>query len=129
MSLRTLVFLSLAACGARSGTDARPSGHPINVVSSTVVLESCPDAHRMNSKLADDALQKLVDSCGSLLGGAAHFMAILVPGGRIELTAPNGDPASGVVPTCVLEHQLLHRVSLQSPCKFDVRLDQGQMER
>lgn len=127
MTFRHLAFLGLAACGAKRGGDAQPSGPPINMVESTVVVESCPDAHQMNSKLADEAIHKLVEPCGSVPGGAAHFMAILVPGGRIELTAPNGDPAGGVVPTCVLEHQLSHRVLLQNPCKFDVRIDQGKV--
>jgi hypothetical protein len=122
MSFRHLAFLGLAACGA-----GRHGSGPINIVDATVVVESCPDAHRMNARAADDAIRKLVEPCGTIPGGSAHFMAILVPGGRIELAAPDGDPAGGVVPTCVLEHQLLHHVLLQSACKFDVHLDQGKI--
>ena len=44
--------------------------------------------------------------------------------GRIELAAPDGNTADGVVPTCVLAHQLIHAVALKSACKFDVKLEE-----
>jgi hypothetical protein len=74
--------------------------------------------------LARDAIRKLVDPCATIPGGRAHFAATLKPDGTIELASPTGDPAEGVVPTCVLRNRLVHRVMLKQACKFDVKLEE-----
>lgn len=101
---------------------AEPSSS-VSLVNAAVVVSSCPDAAKMNSRQAQISIEKLVSPCTHVPGGAAHFAATLLPGGRIELGSPAGDPAEGVVPTCVLKHRLQHTVLLRKPCIFDVRLD------
>jgi hypothetical protein len=93
-------------------------------VNATVIVSKCPDAQRIKVRTAQDAIQKLVGPCAKVPGGKAHFSATLLPGGTIELASPAGDPAEGVVPTCVLHNRLLHRVPLKSPCTLDVELDE-----
>ena len=75
-------------------------------------------------RTAQDAIQKLVGPCAKVPGGKAHFSATLLPGGKIELASPSGDPAEGVVPTCVLQNRLVHRVPLKNACALDVQLDE-----
>ena len=99
------------------------TGPSMSIVNAAVVVASCPDAPKMNSRLAQVSIEKLVSPCKKVPGGAAHFAATLQPGGRIELASPTGDPAEGVVPTCVLTHKLQHQVFLKKPCMFDVQLE------
>jgi hypothetical protein len=94
------------------------------MVEASVVVSECPDSKTMNVKLARDAIRKLVDPCAIVPGGSAHFSAILLPDGRVELASPSGDPSEGVVPTCVLKNKLVHKVVLHAACKFDVKLDE-----
>jgi len=94
------------------------------LVNASVVLGKCPDGAKMDSRSANVAIHKLVEPCSMVPGGAAHFSATLLPGGRIELASPSGDTAAGMVPTCVLQNQLRHRVLLRSPCEFDVALEE-----
>lgn len=93
-------------------------------INATVIVSKCPDAARVNIRTAQDAIQRLVGPCAKVPGGSAHFSAKLMPGGRIELASPEGDPSEGVVPTCVLKNRLVHRVLLRSPCTLDVQLDE-----
>jgi hypothetical protein len=78
----------------------------------------------MNSRAAETAVRKLVAHCESVPGKGFHFKATLVPGGRIELASPGGNPEDGVVPTCALRSGLTHGVALKERCVFDVRLDE-----
>jgi hypothetical protein len=119
------------ACGGASAVGPEAAGPAdeaprvkTSMVSASAVVSACPDGKRMNAKLAADTIQKLVDPCASVPGGKAHFSAALLPGGKIELAAPGGNAAEGVVPTCVLQHGLTHKVLLKSPCKFDVELEE-----
>jgi hypothetical protein len=122
-----LLIASATVSACRTGTAASPdssgSGN-VSIVEATVVVSACPDAKNMNAKAARDAIRKLVDPCAAIPGGSAHFAATLHPDGRIELAAPSGDPAEGVVPTCVLRNKLAHKVLLRDDCKFDVKLDE-----
>lgn len=104
----------------QSTDDGRPH---VSWVRSEVIVSSCPDAAKMSSKQARLAIERLVEPCTTVPGGAAHFAATLLPGGRIELGSPTGDVAEGVVPTCVLKHQLRHLVLLSKPCMFGVQLE------
>lgn len=103
-----------------------PASEPISLVTSMVIVEACPDSKRLDSKLANREIDELVGPCKKVPGGAAHFAATLMPGGRVELASPSGDPSEGVVPTCLVQNvaQLKHRLKLTKPCKFDVRLEQ-----
>ena len=94
----------------------------MSIVDSSVVVSACTESKTMNQRAARDAIRKLVDPCAAVPGGKAHFAATLQPDGRIELAGPSGDPADGVVPTCVLKNKLAHQVTLRHPCKFDVQL-------
>ncbi len=109
---------------ATLGDGGRAVGPEMALVSSEVVVDHCPEAKRMNARQAQASIQRLVEPCSKVPGGAAHFSATLLPGGRIELASPSGDPAEGVVPTCVLQNRLAHRMTLTTPCKLDVRLEE-----
>lgn len=124
--------LAVAACsGPQAPPEPAPSDAPepavASLVNATVIVNKCPDGARVNIRMAEDAIRKLVGPCATVPGGRAHFSATLQPGGRIDLAAPDGDPADGVVPTCVLQNRLVHHVLLKSPCALDVQLDERQM--
>ncbi len=91
-----------------------------------VIVEACPDSKLLDTKLANREIDELVGPCKKVPGGAAHFSATLLPGGRVELASPAGDPTEGVVPTCLVQNarQLKHKLKLTKPCKFDVKLEQ-----
>lgn len=91
-----------------------------------VVIEACPDSRRIDSKAANREIDELVGPCKKVPGGAAHFAAILLPGGHVELASPSGDVSEGIVPTCLLQErkQLRHKLKLTTACKFDVKLEQ-----
>ena len=91
-----------------------------------VVVEACPDSKRLDSKKANREIEELVGPCKKVPGGEAHFSATLLPGGRVELGSPAGNPEDGMVPTCVMQQarQLRHKLRLSKPCKFDVKLEQ-----
>ena len=99
---------------------------PISLVTSMVVVEACPDSKRLDSKKANREIEELVGPCKKVPGGEAHFSATLLPGGRVELGSPNGNPEDGMVPTCVMQQakQLRHKLRLSKACKFDVKLEQ-----
>lgn len=135
-SAAAVVILVIAACGPQApaaepepenAKEPVPVSAPIGLMNASVVLGSCPDGPRMDSRSANVAIQKLVEPCSKVPGGAAHFSATLLPGGRIELASPSGDKAAGMVPTCVLQNQLRHRVLLSRPCEFDVALEERAM--
>lgn len=122
-----LLCLAMLGCGGKARSGAEASTPPgVSMVSSSVVVEACPDSPKMNSKQAAREIEELVGPCTKVPGGAAHFSATLLPGGRVELASPSGDPAAGVVPTCLVQTlgQLKHKVQLTSPCKFDVKLEE-----
>lgn len=106
--------------------DAASATEPISLVTSMVIVEACPDSHKLDTKLANREIDELVGPCKKVPGGAAHFSATLLPGGRVELASPSGDPSEGVVPTCLVQStgQLKHKLKLTKACKFDVKLEQ-----
>ena len=104
-----------------------PPPDPVDgMVTSVVVVEACPEAKAINTKLATREIDELVGPCKQVPGGAAHFSATLLPHGRVELGSPGGDPTMGVVPTCLMQkaNQLKHKLKLKQPCQFDVKLEQ-----
>ena len=96
------------------------------MVTSSVIMDACPEAAKLNTKQASKEIAELVSPCTKIPGGAAHFSATLLPGGRVELGSPSGNSAEGVVPTCVLQSQsqLKHRLKLKAACRFDVKLEE-----
>jgi hypothetical protein len=114
--------------GAKRGTEPTggSGGGPMSMVTSAVVVAACPDSAKIDTKLASREIEELVSPCAKVPGGTAHFSATLVPGGRVELGSPAGDPTEGVVPTCLVQNQaqLKHRIRLRSPCRFDVKLEE-----
>lgn len=96
------------------------------MVTSFVMVDACPDAKLLDTKAATREIDELVGPCKKVPTGAAHFSATLLPGGRVELASPSGDPTEGVVPTCLLQNvtQLKHKLKLKQACKFDVKLEQ-----
>jgi hypothetical protein len=103
-----------------------PPSDPISLVTSMVIVEACPDSHRLDTKLANREIDELVGPCKKIPGGNAHFSATLLPGGRVELASPSGDTSEGIVPTCIMQHatQLRHKLKLAKACRFDVKLEQ-----
>jgi hypothetical protein len=134
------VFVLAACSGAPKQPDPPPPPPPIdaaidaepepaltNLVTSSVVVEACPDAKKLASAQARKEIAELVGPCTRVPGGAAHFSATLMPSGAIQLGSPTGgNPDEGVVPTCVVQtaRQLKHKLSLASPCRFDVKLNE-----
>jgi hypothetical protein len=129
-----LVVCGLAfGCGSKATTPppadpkpADPQDSAISLVTSVVVIDACPDSKKLDSKSANREIQELVGPCKKVPGGAAHFSAILLPGGQVELASPSGDVNEGIVPTCVMQQQkqLRHKLRLTKACKFDVKLEQ-----
>jgi hypothetical protein len=119
----------LGACAPKPPTD--PGGDVPRTVTSMInaaaIIGACPDARKMNAKAAVDAINQLVEPCAQVPGGKAHFAALLLPGGKIELAAPDGNVTEGVVPTCVLSHGLTHKVTLHKPCTFDIQLEERKL--
>lgn len=133
------MIAALAGCGHASQHSTPPPppaaqheepkpapGEPISLVTSMVIVEKCPDSKRLDTQLANKEIDELVGPCKKVPGGAAHFSATLLPGGRVELASPAGDPSEGVVPTCLVQNagQLKHKLKLTKACKFDVKLEQ-----
>ena len=129
LGLALLAVFAILPLGCASNPEPQePQGPAVGIVDAQVVVESCPDQKTMNAKNAHAAIQKLVEPCSTVPGGAAHFSTTLMPGGRVMLASPSGDPGEGVVPTCVLSNQLTHRVLLKQPCKFDVKLEERKVQ-
>ncbi len=135
---RILVAGMLVSCwsGSHPPAPAEPAPTPvpvdappepeISLVTSVVVFDQCPDSKRIDTRKATKEIDELVGPCKKVPGGAAHFAAILMPGGEVDLASPAGDQTEGVVPTCLLQHkkQLRHKLRLTQACRFDVKLEQ-----
>jgi hypothetical protein len=98
----------------------------VHTVSAVVLVNGCAHLGVDNAKLAQVAMNQLVDGCGSFTGGRVQFSATLLPGGAIQFIQ-GPDPAQAI-PVCVLTHPLAHRVHLQSACTLDVRLEEGSVD-
>jgi hypothetical protein len=127
MFRRALVIALAGACSSHAPAPAKPPpGRPVAMVTSWVVLEACADSAKINSKQAAKEIEELIGPCTAIPGGTAHFSATLMPGGKVELGSPAGDPEAGVIPTCLIQaaNQLRHKVKLKSPCRFEVKLEE-----
>ena len=95
---------------------------PKDTASTQAAAIKTPESMRLNSRLAEEAMHRLVDACTSVPGGSTRFTVTLLPGGRIDLT--QGPDQPDTIPTCVLKNDLRHRVALPKPCSLVVKLEE-----
>ena len=112
----------LCACSSKAA-DRRAS---MVTTSSMIVVDACPQSKQLDPKRAGKEIEELIGPCTKIPGGSAHFSAILLPGGRVELASPAGGPQLGVVPTCLIQTQaqLRHKLPLVKSCRFDITLEE-----
>jgi hypothetical protein len=104
-----------------------PPGPTASMIDVSAVVGHCPDDSKMNSRLADEAIRKLVEPCVKEPGGTARFSVTLKPGGVIELSPSEGAPQGAMVPACALKRELSHKIKLKSACTFEVRVEEHQV--
>jgi hypothetical protein len=100
---------------------APPTGPKVAVVEGSVMLKECPA--KLDKKEAEKTMNGLVGACDKVPGGTASFQATLLPGGRIEISAPDGSD-EGTVPICVVKHALKHKLFLAKPCTLAVQIEE-----
>jgi hypothetical protein len=130
--MRCLIAPSLAivvACASPppattpSAATPAPGPPPAHAVTAVVLVNGCAVSGVENARLAQAAINQLVDGCSGFTGQHVQFTATLLPGGAIQFEQRPG--ASESVPLCVLNHPLSHRVRLQKACSLDVRLEES----
>jgi hypothetical protein len=114
-----------AASSPASAAAPASTAPPAHTVSAVVLVNGCALYGAENARLAESAINQLVDGCGSFSGDHVQFTATLLPGGAIQFDSKAGGSAS--IPLCVLSHPLSHKVKLQKACSLDVRLEEGTM--
>jgi hypothetical protein len=123
---------SIAAAAACASTPPAPAASPVapaptappaHTVSAVVLVNGCAHFGADNARLAEAAMNQLVEGCSGFTGDRLTFTATLLPGGAIQFE-PRAD-ASQSIPICVLNHPLTHKVKLQKACSLDVQLEQG----
>jgi hypothetical protein len=116
----------LAGCAnpppPRAETPGAAPSRPVQAVSTVIVANGCANLGRANAKLAERAMDNLVEGCAHIPGGSVRFSATLLPTGRIAIAPGEGQP--DVLPLCVLKHDLTHRVPLAKACVLNVRLEE-----
>jgi hypothetical protein len=123
-----VLFVGMAACGPKepavgpAGAEPVPSGRSAQIVNATILTNGCRDLGASAARLAERAMDQLIEGCSSVPGGKAQFEATLQPGGRIQIAGVAGEP--DVVPICILKHSLSHNVPLTKPCHLDVKIEQ-----
>lgn len=103
-----------------------PAGPKVAVVEGSVMLGECPA--KLDKKKAEQTMNDLVGACDNVPGGTAKFQATLRPGGRIEISAPDGSD-QGTVPICVIKHKLQHKLFLTKPCTLAVQIEEKSVDR
>jgi hypothetical protein len=96
---------------------------PAHTVTAVVLVNECAHLGVENARLAEAAMNQLVEGCTGFSGDRVQFTATLLPGGAIQFEPREN--ASQAIPICVLNHPLTHRVKLQKACSLDVRLEEG----
>jgi hypothetical protein len=102
---------------------AASTAAPARAISAVVLVNGCAHLGADDARLAQAAINQLVDGCTALPGDRIQFTATLLPGGAIQFEPRPG--ASQSIPVCVLNHPLTHKVRLQKACSLDVRLEEG----
>jgi hypothetical protein len=120
----TVVACASAAPPTPSAAPAPPPGPPpVRTVTAVVLVNGCAVSGAENARLAQAAMNQLVDGCTGFSGDRVQFTATLLPGGAIQFEQRPG--ASATIPLCVLNHPLNHRVRLQKACSLDVQLEES----
>ncbi len=126
------VAIVATACASHAPPAAvAPVAAPVAVretartVSAIVLVNHCASLGPVNARLAEKAINQLVDGCNSLPGGSVRFMATLLPGGTMQFET-RGD-GSELIPICVLSHPLTHGVHLQKSCSLDLQLEEASL--
>jgi hypothetical protein len=119
--------LAPLACGsAQSPQASAPPASSVSTsahaVTAVVLMNGCAHFGVQDARLAQAAINGLVDGCSSFGGDRVQFTATLLPGGAIQFDP--GPKDSAAIPICVLNHPLTHKVQLQKACSLDVRLEQ-----
>jgi hypothetical protein len=122
------LVVTAAACAASPAAQpstpaaASPASPQAHTVTAVVLVNGCAHFGVENARLAQAAMNALVDGCSAFAGERVQFTATLLPGGSIQFDPGAGDSKS--IPVCVLSHPLTHRVQLQKACSLEVRLEQ-----
>jgi hypothetical protein len=127
------IFLLAAACSATKGMEPSPvvrtseppkdeTSQKVAMVDATILMTDCSKVSNYSATVAERTMRRLVEDCNGVPGGQAEFVATLLPGGRIQISAVDGSDAT--VPICVLRHQLEHQVSINKACKIHVQMEQ-----
>ena len=111
-----------SAAGAASATTKSAEVAPVAMLDATILFTDCSAVSDMNAKLAERTMRRLVEACDTVPNGKAQFVATLMVGGRIEITAAEG--ADQTLPICVLKHQLQHQVKVKQACKMQIQMEQ-----
>lgn len=127
------MLVSVPGAVACASTPAPPSAAPApapastappaHTVTAVVLVNGCAHFGVENARLAEAAMNQLVEGCTGFSGDRVQFTATLLPGGAIQFEPREN--ASQAIPICVLNHPLTHRVKLQKACSLDVRLEEG----
>jgi hypothetical protein len=127
-----VLLAAMAACGGRKPApppEVPPPASttaPAQSVVAVVVANGCSHLGKANAKLAETAMNQLVDGCGSFRGSPVRFTAQLLADGSIFFQPGAGKAES--IPVCVLEHPLKHKVKLTGSCALDVQLEQSTIQ-
>ncbi|HEY3816274.1 MAG TPA: hypothetical protein VGL81_03835 [Polyangiaceae bacterium] len=121
-AVASLPFFLAGGCSASPPPPAAPSGPQAQLVTALVLTNGCQSMGHQSARLAESAMNALVEGCTSVPGGSMQFHATLLPGGRIEIGGAPGQ--AEVVPICILKHALVHRVPLTKACPLDVKIEQ-----
>ena len=122
---RTLLAIVGATTAVACASPSPPPPKMAHAVSAIVLVNHCASLGAADAKLAEKAMNQLVEGCGSFAGGTARFTATLLPGGAIQFES-RAD-ASAAIPVCALSHPLTHGVHLKKSCSLDVALEESSM--
>ena len=130
-ALSLILVVLVASCAKQSDSKApaqpapsssAPAPPRVAVVEGSVLLKDCPA--KLHASVARKTLDALAGDCQSVPGGRARFLATLEPGGRIEISAPDGSQ-EGTIPICVLQNKLRHKLFIRKPCTLEVTIEEA----
>ena len=103
-----------------------PAEPQISLVTSFVVVEACPEAKKLDTRLATREIEELVGRASQSRAARRTSRRRSCPVDASSSQSPSGDPAEGIIPTCLVQSagQLKHKLRLTKSCKFDVKLEQ-----
>jgi len=126
-----LLVVVTASCAKQSDSKAPSPPAPsssapppprVAVVEGSVLVKDCPA--KLHASVARKTLDALAGDCQSVPGGRARFLATLEPGGRIQISAPDGSQ-EGTIPICVLQNKLRHKLFIRKSCTLEVTIEES----